>query len=247
MPNPREITEASRPPRKLRRWWPRGVLVTAGLILLFVLVQGFVWHALSRGGLALAGNAEAQGRFAGSMASNAAIFGHMVSGGLITMLAILQWSGALRRRWPGIHRLNGRVLAVLAALTGFCGLSYIAFRGTIGGAPMSIGFSLYGGLMVLSAGLAPYFAIRRQFDRHRRWAVRLIILCLASWLYRVHYGVLYGISCSFGPETCGIWTEPDFSGPFDRIQNFAFFIPYLLLAEIFLRRSQSVSPLRASP
>ncbi len=212
----------------------------AGLGLLFIAVQGFVWHSIGRGIAALSGDAAlVLERLAGSALSNTAISLHMVAGGVVTALAVLQWAGPVRRRWPQVHRVSGRVLAALALVTGIAGLVYIAQRGTIGGAEMNIGFALYGALMIWAAIMTPVLAMRGDYTRHRRWALRLIVLCIGSWLYRLHYGLLYGISCTVGPEHCGIWTVPeDFSGPFDRVQNFAFYLPYLALVQLWLWRER---------
>ena len=56
----------------------------------------------------------------------------------------------------------------------------------------------------------------------------LIILALASWLYRVHYG-LWEVLID------GAGSRPDFSGPFDVIQVFAFYLPYLAVHHLWWR------------
>ncbi len=211
-----------------------GIALTA-LALLLASVWWFTAHAVTRGIGGLSGDIDAQGRLAGSVFSNAAIFSHMVFGGVITALAVVQWAGLVRRRWPAFHRITGRILAPFAALTGIGGLIYIAINGTIGGREMSAGFALYGILMVVAAIQAPRLAMAGDYVRHRRWAVRLIILCLASWIYRVHYGIFYAVQCPDASLLCAPYSTPDFTGLFDRIQNWAFYLPYLLIAEIWLR------------
>ena len=57
---------------------------------------------------------------------------------------------------------------------------------------------------------------------------RLFVLVLGSWLYRVHYGLWY-------LATDGLASTPEFTGTFDRVQNVAFYLPYLVLLEIWLR------------
>lgn len=213
-----------------------GVFGLIGIVALFVAVQGFVWHSAERGVLGLLGNVEAQGRLAATRLGNGFIFGHMVMGAVVTLLAVVQATGTVRRRWPVVHRWSGRVLAVSAFATGVGGLGYILLHGTIGGPLMSVGFGLYGVLMILCAVQAPRFAVARDYARHRRWGLRLIVLALGSWIYRVHYGLWYGTTCTIGPEVCGLGARPDFSGPFDIIQMFAFFLPYLLVLEWILRR-----------
>ncbi len=206
-------------------------LVQTGLPLFLILcVLWFVDHSVTRG-LSLGDSEErATSRLfhAGSDLGNSAIYGHMVFGGLITGLAPLQLIPALRRNWPRAHHLIGYTVAGMALLTAFGGLVYLALHGAIGGAPMVAGFALYGALMGLAAVQTLRFA-RTRDPRHRDWAARLIVLVLGSYLYRVHYGLNYAL---FG----GIGTNPDFTGPFDLAQNVAFYLPYLLLLELWLRR-----------
>lgn len=161
-------------------------LSALGLAVLFVGIQGFVWHALTRGISGLSGDPEAQGRLAGSFLSVGFIFGHMVLGGVVTLLAVIQSAGSVRQRWLRVHRVSGRTLAVCAFITGVAGLGYIAMRGTIGGQVMNAGFGLYGALMILCAIQAPRYAMAGDYARHRRWGLRLIVLALGSWIYRVH-------------------------------------------------------------
>lgn len=215
----------------------RATWALIGLALLGIAVQGFVWHSAQRGVLGLSGEPEALGRLAGTASSNLAIFAHMILGALVTVLSVVQLAGPIRRRWPRVHRASGRVLAVCALLTALGGLAYIAMRGTVGGPVMSFAFGLYGALMAVAAVQTPRFAIAGDYARHRRWGLRLIVLGLGSWIYRVHYGLWYGIGCSLGEATCGLATNDQFTGAFDLVTMFAFYLPYLALLEIYLRRT----------
>jgi hypothetical protein len=152
----------------------------------------------------------------------------MMLGALVTLLAPLQLVSSLRDRWPTVHRAGGYLLVIAAMLTAGGGLVYIAVRGTIGGALMDVGFSLYGACLIVVAVMTVYHARRRERQLHRQWALRLFLLVIASWLYRVHYGVWHAV-------TGGLASEKDFSGLFDQIQNFAFFVPYLIALEIYFR------------
>lgn len=51
---------------------------------------------------------------------------HMVAGGLVTGLAFVQASGAIRRRAPALHRASGRGLIALSLVTALGGLTWIA-------------------------------------------------------------------------------------------------------------------------
>jgi hypothetical protein len=172
----------------------------------------------------------------GGVLPNTGIFAHMMLGALVTLLAPLQLVRSVRDRWPAVHRASGYLIVAAAMLTAGGGFVYIAVRGTIGGTMMDVGFGLYGACLMVAAGMTVHHARRRDMDRHRQWALRLFFLAIASWLYRVHYGVWHAV-------TDGLASEKDFSGLFDRIQNFAFFIPYLIALEVYfeLRRRSAAT------
>lgn len=160
---------------------------------------------------------------------NAAIFGHMLVGGIVTFLVPLQLIGPLRRRVPRMHRWSGRMIALAAILTAMGGLIYIPLRGTIGGWPMDAGFMVYG-ILLLGCAVQTYRHARAgRFCVHRAWALRFFWLAIGSWLYRVHYGLWY-------LATDGLWSNPDFTGAFDLFQNVGFYLPYLIGVEVYLRR-----------
>jgi hypothetical protein len=159
---------------------------------------------------------------------HAAIALHMIAGAVLTFGAPLQALPILRRRWPGLHRRLGYVLFVLAVATGLGGLMYIALQGTIGGWWMSLWFAIYGVALIWAAVNTVYYAIDKDLRRHFAWAVRLIVLAVGSWIYRMHYAIWYAV-------TGGLASNAEFTGLFDQIQVAAFFVPYLLIAEITLR------------
>jgi hypothetical protein len=113
---------------------------------------------------------------------------HFVAGAALLLLGPLQFFARIRVRTPAVHRWVGRIYAGAALIAGVGGLVYIAEHGTIGGAPMSVGFCLYGALVALSATQTLRHAYARRFDLHRAWAIRLYALAIGSWLYRMDYG-----------------------------------------------------------
>ncbi len=159
---------------------------------------------------------------------NLAISGHMLAGAVVTLLAPLQLIPWLRMRHPGWHRWSGRVITLLGLVTGAAGLVHILSRGTIGGWVMDLGFGLYGLLLMLACVQTLRTARAGRMRDHRAWALRTFWLAIGSWLYRVHYGLWY-------LATDGLASNPDFSGTFDLMQNFAFYLPYLLIVELWLR------------
>lgn len=209
--------------------WRRG----AGLVLLALYLAAalpFVAHSLRFGWGGLAGGLVEPVRFLdpGARATSAAIFLHMLSGGTITALAPLQLVAPIRVRAPALHRWTGRAIVALALVTGVTGLGYILARGTIGGPAMDAGFGLYGALLILAAVQALRHARAGDIARHRDWALRLFVLAIGSWIYRMHYTLWY-------LATGGLGSVRDFSGPFDQVQLFAFYLPYLVALELWFR------------
>lgn len=210
----------------------RNIAITIVLIILAINTTWFVVHSavLGWGGLTAAAPGTLSRVFAsGSGLATLGLALHMVAGAVLTIGAPLQAIPAYRTRWPGGHRRSGYVLFGLAILTGLGGLSYILLNGTIGGWWMSGWFALYGALMIWAAINTVYFALDKDMVRHGAWATRLIVLAVGSWIYRMHYVIWYGL-------TDGAASNAAFTGLFDQIQVVAFFVPYLLIAEVFLRR-----------
>jgi hypothetical protein len=164
-------------------------------------------------------------------AATAGIGLHFAAGGLILALGGIQLIGAIRTRWPAVHRWIGRVYVTASLLAGLGGITFILTSGTIGGPVMSLGFGLYGVLTVLCAVQAFRHARARRFDVHRAWALRLFALAIGSWLYRMDYGfwLLF---------TGGAGHTGDFHGPFDQVMAFFFYIPNLLVVEMLLRSTR---------
>ncbi len=204
-----------------------GVALAAGLALLGLL---FAFYSVSFGarGLGLDLSDETHLHTPGGGLANLAIFSHMMLGAAIMVLAPPQLSARLRARWPRIHRATGYAIFIGAVATALGGLAYIALRGTVAGTMMDAGFALYGGLILAAAVQAVRLARARDFARHREWALRLFVLVMGSLIYRLHYAGWYLL-------TDGLWSTPELDGPFDQVQYFAFYLPYLAALEIWLR------------
>ncbi len=221
------------------RW--RIVLGVVAVALVALLATDFIGHAWDLGWQGLRGVMEEENRLfrPDAPVATAAIFVHMVAGAVLTALAPVQLLGPVRRRWPALHRWSGRTLVVSGLATGVTGLAYIGLQGTVGGPDMSAAFALYGALVLLASVQAIRFARARAFARHRRWGLRLAVLGLGSWIYRMHYGLWFITTGGLAVNT------DDFSGLFDRITVWAFFVPYLVALELMFwaeRRPRQAVP-----
>ncbi|MEM7500307.1 MAG: DUF2306 domain-containing protein [Pseudomonadota bacterium] len=211
-----------------------------GWLLLVLMLGPFALYAALQGVGGIAGDLPADNRFllADATASNLSIFTHMITGAAITFLAPFQLVGAVRRRWPRLHRLLGRMLVALAIPTALGGLGFIFIRGTEGGWIMDLGAFGYGACVLVSAVETFRHARAGRFALHREWALRLFVLAIASWIYRMHYVLWY-------LATDGLWSNEDFTGAFDLVTIFAFYIPYLALIEVYIRATRPSD--RATP
>jgi len=207
----------------------KNVLQTSSLVLLVLLTLPFAIYAINFALVGLRGAMpEPHYMQSNNPVANFSIFSHMAAGAAITVLVPLQFIPSLRLRLPMLHRWSGRLIILSAVVTAIGGLAYISLRGTIGGIPMNIGFSLYGVLVLLTALQTIRYARARRTADHNAWALRFFWLALGSWFYRVHYGLWY-------LATDGLWSTPQFTGGFDLVQSLAFFLPYLIGAEVYLR------------
>lgn len=208
--------------------------IDSKLNLALVITMGFlatlfVYYATQFGirGFTLDISEETHLYTSGSITPNAAIFSHMLTGAVITLLAPLQLITPLRKRYPMLHRWTGYIFFSAALITAIAGLGFIVINRTIGGPVMDFAFALYGGCVFICSIQTVRYASARNFVKHREWALRIFVLAMGSWLYRMQYGVWFAV---MGRRGIG----ENFTGPFDYFQDFAFFIPYLLGVEIYL-------------
>ena len=157
---------------------------------------------------------------------------HFLAGGTLLMLGPIQLIASIRERWRGVHRWTGRVFVTAALATAIGGLTFVALTGTIGGGIMDVGFALYGALMVLAAVQTIRHARGGRFDEHRAWGIRLFALVIGSWLYRIEYGFWFMVGDGAGHSDL-------FRGPFDYFMDFAFYLPNLAVAEVFVRATRA--------
>lgn len=170
-----------------------------------------------------------------SWAGNIGIGVHFVLGAALLLLGPIQLMASVRNRWPAFHRWTGRVYVGAAIVTGLGGLTFILTRGTIGGPVMSLGFGLYGALMVVAGVQTLRHAMARHLEQHRAWAIRLYALTVGSWLYRMYYGFWFMLVGRVG-HTSG------FDGPLDKVMIFWFYLPNLVLAEMIIRSRRDRMP-----
>ncbi len=220
---------------KAMNWAARILVITiwSSALLFGLYIFAFYFVALLQGNTAqwnevLPGLYDRQ-----SGSSNLGIGLHFAAGSIVLILGCIQLIDTVRNRYPAVHRWLGRlyVLASLVAAVG--GLVFIFLKGTIGGTVMDIGFTGYGILTFIAAVATIYFALQQRFGKHRAWAIRLFALAIGSWLYRMEYGFWFLFFDRLGHTS-------QFTGPFDYVMAYFFYIPNLLVAEVFIGRHKVV-------
>lgn len=166
-----------------RTWFATAVVGQAAFVLFIV---GFFLPPLLQGDpQALNAKPHLTGWVAGDPLGNAHLLMHVFVGALVTASGLVQLLPTVRRRWPAVHRWNGRgfmVFAIVATLTGFY-LTWV--RGSQLNLPSAVSTSLNGALILVFAALAWRSAWRRDIARHREHALRAWVLVNGVWFLRI--------------------------------------------------------------
>lgn len=160
--------------------------------------------------------------------ANIGIGVHFIMGAVLVLAWPILLSARIRARQPAVHSWAGRIYVAAGLLAGLGGMSFILTHGAYSRAA-SIAFGTWGTLMMLSAAMAYAHARARRIDRHRAWAIRLFALVLGSWVFDLEVRAWTDLSGGLGIGA------GDTSGPFDYAILYLFFVPNLLVAELFIR------------
>jgi uncharacterized membrane protein len=100
---------------------------------------------------------------------------HIVSALPFCLLGAFQFASGVRRRWPGFHRLAGRLVVLCGLTAGLSGLwmtQFVLFS-LQSQSMLLYGFRmLFGSAMVLALALGLVAILRRNVARHRAWMIR---------------------------------------------------------------------------
>lgn len=151
---------------------------------------------------------------------------HTASGLVFAVLGPLQFMAPLRRRFPLVHRMSGRLFLPVGILSGVAAFA------------ITLSFPMWGGAQNTAISLAAsafmvfcfVFAFRlvrqRQFARHREWMIRGFALGIGVGLFR---WLLNDVLPPLGIE--------DFNARWDIVTAVSFPI-MLLAAEIWIRATR---------
>lgn len=168
----------------------------------------------------------------GDLPGNLQFLGHALLGGLVTLAGVWQLVPALRRRWPAVHRWNGRLFLCVALVVTLTGFSLVWLRGSRLGIGSDVSISLNGLLIVCFALLAWRSAMRRDFASHRRHALRAWLLVNGVWFLRI--GIMLA-----GLVLTPLGVKIDYQGPVFILTSLASWLLPLAVLELYFRAERT--------
>lgn len=172
-------------------------ILKAGAVLWFLVAAAGQWLFVAfilgfYGAPTMTGNFEAwdknkfltHGYIAGDTAGNLAFAAHVMLAAIITFGGTLQLIPQIRARAIGLHRWNGRLFILTAFVISLTGLFMNATRGSTGIFD-HLAITINAVLIMLCAGQTFGYALARDIDTHRRWALRTFMVVNGVWFLRV--------------------------------------------------------------
>ncbi|OHE81759.1 MAG: hypothetical protein A2X76_11840 [Lysobacterales bacterium GWF1_69_6] len=192
-------------------------------------------HGLDGNLGALNGKPHITGYVPGDVMGNSQFLAHALLGGLVTFAGAWQLLPGLRRRWPALHRWNGRLFLVIALVVTLTGFWLTWVRGSQLGTGSNLSISLNGLLILGFVGLAWRSARRRDFAAHRGHALRAWLLVNGVWFLRI--GILLA-----GMVLAPLGVTVDYTSATFVIVSFASWGLPLAVLELYLRAGRSPRP-----
>jgi hypothetical protein len=235
------ISKTASPPIRVRS--DASLLRRSGVIWFGVAAIGqaaFVWMILAHfGRRTLIGDFAGwndkpliKGYAPGDDAGNVMFAVHVLLAAVVTLGGLMQLIPALRRRAPAFHRWNGRIFLITAVVMAVGGLWLTWGRETYLSLISAVAVSVDGALILVFAALAWRTAVRRDFEAHRRWAMRAFLAVNGVWFLRV--GLM-----AWAIATGGLGMNKTLSGPADVVLQFGAYLIPLALFEAYWRAGRS--------
>ncbi len=208
--------------------WLTVALLGQGLFAVYVAV--FYGAAAWQGRPDLWNRVLPKGFVAGETALNLVLAAHLAFAVIVIVGGIVQLIPRVRRVAPKLHRWNGRVYLLLSMAAALGGALLILGRGAAGDVWQHLGTLSNAAVIVVCAVMAWRFARARNYDSHRRWALRVFLAVSGVWFFRV--GLMAWIVIHQGP----VGFDPKtFTGPFLTFLAFAQYMVPLAVLELYFR------------
>ena len=217
------------------RSWLIVALVGQWIFALYIFIQ-FGVAALSGDPTSADTSAMIKGYVAGNELGNGVLMLHLLPAIYLSFGGIFQLLPYLRNTYPAFHRWNGRIFLSLGLLGALTGLYLTWVQGTRLSDVGAIGLTLNGLLIPVAVMFAWYFAVKRKFQSHMRWAVHAFILINGVWTFRLYLMGWFLLNQGANGNSDKI------DGPADISLSFASYLLPMLIAEIYFwaKRQQSV-------
>jgi uncharacterized membrane protein len=212
----------------VRTWF---VVAVAGQWMFAYYIAAFYGASALRGNWARWNEVLPHGYVPGNTVGNAALTVHLFFASAISFMGAVQLVPQIRARFPTLHRWLGRTYLPIAFTMGISAL-YLALSGrkVVGDLPQHIAVIGNAFLILLCAALAWRYALARDFQTHRRWALRLFLVVNGVWFFRVE------LMCWLAINQHPVGFDPDkFTGPFLTLAGFAQTLLPLTMLEIYMR------------
>jgi hypothetical protein len=122
------------------------------------------------------------------IASRGIMLVHTAAAGLALFLGMLQFSARVRRNWPLVHRLSGRLMLATVAISMILALAFLIRTGsaaTTSGPPF-FNILLIFAICVLASGVLGFVAIKkRQIKLHQAFMTYMFAMLLTAPIIRV--------------------------------------------------------------
>jgi hypothetical protein len=211
-------------------------VAVVGQLLFVIYVIGFYGRAAAQGRPELWNKVLLHGYVPGDTMGNTVVAMHLAFAVFIIVGGTLQVMTGVRRRFPRLHRWNGRIYLLSAFIMSIGGLTMVWTRGTVGGPAQTMAISINALLIMVCAVMTVRRALARQFEVHRRWALRLFLVVSGVWFFRI--GLMFWIAVNQGP----VGFDPHtFTGPALVALGFGQYLLPLALLELYFRAQKSRS------
>ncbi|HEY6942320.1 DUF2306 domain-containing protein [Dokdonella sp.] len=234
MASPRIVSPAQALRLGASAWFVAATLGQWAFVVFIVLFFG--GHVLGGDLAALNNKPHVTGYVRGDVFGNIQFIAHALMGGVVTFAGGWQLVPAVRRRWPHLHRWNGRLFLGIALVAALSGLYLTWIRGSQLGPGSNLSITINGLLIVAFATLAWRSALRRDFARHRAHALRAFLLVNGVWFLRI--GIMLA-----GLALAPLGIKIDYEGAVFVGVSFASWLLPLAVLELYLRAERSTRPL----
>ena len=152
---------------------------------------------------------------------------HITAGLIFVLLAPLQFVKRLRNSYPKIHRTTGYIVLASGLVIGATALM-MGFIMAIGGLTETLAVTVFGIAFLFSLIKAYLHVLKREFDLHREWMIRVLAIGLAVATTRPIMGIFFATSRLTG------LTVQQFFG----IAFWIAFLIHIVFAEYWIRRTR---------